>query len=314
MSTTNSVAGKKAAFIVRYEQTIPIDMMGEGVSNLLGLIVDLCRAENKLFIIEEAENDIHPQALKKLLDLVIEKSSTNQFVITTHSNIVLKHLGSSDGTKVFNVEMSMVDRIPTSTVNIVDTHEKRRAVLEDLGYEPFDYELWKYWIFFEEASAERICRECLIPWFTPEMTGKVRTFSARSVSEMKVKFNDFNRLFVFLHLQEMYRNRVWVIIDGGDNEKKILDDLSTTYISSGWSANQFRQLSCHNFEEYYPQRFASQIEVAIGETDKRRRIELKKALLEDVITFCAEDVEIAKSEFLASAAEVIAVLKEMKID
>jgi hypothetical protein len=54
--------------------------------------------------------------------------------------------------------------------------------------------------------------------------------------------------------------------------------------------------------------------VAIGETDKRRRIELKKALLEDVITFCAEDVEMAKSEFLTSAAEVIAVLKEMKID
>lgn len=314
VSTTNSAAGKKAAFIVRYQQTIPIDMMGEGVSNLLGLIVDLCRVENKLFIIEEAENDIHPQALKKLLDLIIEKSSTNQFVITTHSNIVLKHLGSSDGTKVFNVEMSMVDRIPTSTVNTVDTHEKRRAVLEDLGYEPFDYELWKYWIFFEEASAERICREFLIPWFTPEMTGKVRTFSAHSASEMKIKFNDFNRLFVFLHLQEMYKNRVWVIIDGGDSEKKILDDLSKTYISSDWSANQFRQLSYHNFEEYYPQRFASQIEVAIGETDKRRRIELKKALLEDVITFCAEDVEMAKSEFLTSAAEVIEVLKEMKID
>jgi energy-coupling factor transporter ATP-binding protein EcfA2 len=209
VSTTNSGSGKKAAFVVRNEQNIPIDMMGEGISNLLGLIVDLCRVENKLFIIEEPENDIHPRALKRLLDLIVEKASKNQFIITTHSNIVLKHLGASPGTLVFNVQMTLEERIPTSVIHVVDTMEKRRAALEDLGYEPFDYELWDYWIFFEEASAERIFREFFIPWYAPKLKSKVRTFSARTVSEVAVKFDDFNRLFVFLHLQEEQRPVEW---------------------------------------------------------------------------------------------------------
>jgi hypothetical protein len=57
--------------------------MGEGIPHLLGLINDLCLAENKLFLIEEPENDIHPKALKRLLDLIIQKSQSNQFVIST---------------------------------------------------------------------------------------------------------------------------------------------------------------------------------------------------------------------------------------
>lgn len=312
VSTTNSGNGKKAAFIVRNEQSIPIDMMGEGISNLLGLIVDLCRVENKLFIIEEPENDIHPQALKKLLDLIIAKSSMNQFLITTHSNIVLKHLGASPGTKVFNVEMSLMDRIPSSSIHAVDSQEKRRAVLEDLGYEPFDYEIWDYWIFFEESSAERICREFLIPWFVPKLKGKVRTFSARTVSEVALKFDDFNRLFIFLHLQEIYRNRVWVIIDGGENERSILEEIATKYKATGWSGRQFRQLTKHNFEEYFPQRFQADVAVAIGETDKRKRAERKRALLDRVIEFCAEQEETAKSEFQISANEIISLLKEVR--
>jgi predicted ATPase len=34
--------------------------MGEGVMNILGLIVHLAIAENRLFLVEEPENDVHP--------------------------------------------------------------------------------------------------------------------------------------------------------------------------------------------------------------------------------------------------------------
>ena len=313
VSTTHSLNGKKAAFIIRNEENIPIDMMGEGISNLLGLIVDLCRVENKLFIIEEPENDVHPRALKKLLDLIVEKSSKNQFIITTHSNIVLKHLGASAGSNVLSVEMSLDDnKIPTSKVHVVDTAEKRRAVLEDLGYEPFDYDMWNYWIFFEESSAERICRDFLIPWYVESLQNKVRTFSAHSVSEVAVKFEDFNKLFVFLHLEPTYKNRVWVVVDNGENEKSIINNLKIKYCGSGWSEKQFQQFSKHNFEEYYPPRFSSEVEQALAEPDKRKRSEMKKLLLEKVIKFCKGDEETAKQEFQSSAKEVIDFLMEVK--
>jgi len=72
---------------------IPIQSMGEGVINILGLIVNTLMEDNKLFLIEELENDIHPEALKAMLQLIIEKSKNNQFIISTHSSLVLKILG-----------------------------------------------------------------------------------------------------------------------------------------------------------------------------------------------------------------------------
>jgi len=145
--------------------------MGEGVANALGLIVDLCIAKNKVFLIEEPENDIHPTALKGLLDLVAVKAATNQFIITTHSNIVVKHLGSQPESKLFDVDMILdADGLPTASVTEVgETVEDRRTVLESLGYELHHVDLWDYWLFLEESSAEKIIRTYLIPWFAPSL-------------------------------------------------------------------------------------------------------------------------------------------------
>lgn len=312
VSTVSSEGGKKAAYIVKNEQNIPIDMMGEGISSLLGLIVDLCRVENKLFIIEEPENDIHPRALKSLLDLIVKKSAHNQFIVTTHSNIVVRHLGAAPDSKLYNIDMSFIERVPTSSVNLVDSPEKRRLVLEDLGYELFDYDLWDYWIFFEESSAERIFRDFLIPWFAPRLQHRVRTFSARSVNQVALKFEDFNRLFVFLHLQETYRNRVWVVVDDGDMESSIIEELADKYESSGWDRGQFRQFKKHDFEEYYPERFSIEAETAISEQDKKKKAILKKDLLDKVIGFCTSESELAKQEFQATASELIDFLNMVK--
>ncbi|MBI3234034.1 MAG: ATP-binding protein [Bacteroidetes bacterium] len=118
--------------------------MGEGVANILGLIVDLCIADEKIFLIEEPENDIHPKALKTLLNLIIEKSTTNQFFISTHSNIVAKYLGSVSDAKLFNITNNERDsereKLFISRIEVVpNNHEARRRVLEDLGYEFFRY-------------------------------------------------------------------------------------------------------------------------------------------------------------------------------
>ena len=43
------------------------------------------------------------------------------------------------------------------------TPEERFAALESLGYELIDAEIWDGWLLLEEASAEQIIRELLIP-------------------------------------------------------------------------------------------------------------------------------------------------------
>ena len=113
----NVSVGKKAVYTVSKKDNIAVDDMGEGVPNILGLIVDLCYADsNKLFLIEEPENDLHPRALKELMKLIIEKSEFQQFVITTHSNMVVKYLGSIEKSRIFEVTSRIEENMFTSEV------------------------------------------------------------------------------------------------------------------------------------------------------------------------------------------------------
>ena len=98
-----SESGQRPGLYLPNKETIPIDQMGEGVPNVVEFLADLALSDGKLFIVEEPENDIHPKALKALLDLIVESSKSNQFVVSTHSNIVLRHLGAIEGSRVYNV-------------------------------------------------------------------------------------------------------------------------------------------------------------------------------------------------------------------
>src|SRR6266849_615100 len=206
----SSAGGKQAGIIVdRFNNNIPLEAMGEGVPNLLGLIVNLCLAEKKLFLIEEIENDVHPRALKKLLQLVTNKSENNQFVISTHSNIVTRYLGIVPESKIHEITIAPYTReyrIPTSTYKEVRTPEERLAALESLGYELIDAEIWDGWLLLEESSAERIIQELLMPAFAPKLHGRVKTVSTKGVNRAKARFEAMNNLFLYAHLTPVYKN------------------------------------------------------------------------------------------------------------
>jgi predicted ATPase len=309
VTCSSSPNGKKACYILDNFSKIALDEMGEGVPNILGLVVDLCVAENKLFVIEEPENDIHPRALKELLAFVVEKSRNNQFIITTHSNVVTRYLGVEPETKIFKVDMEFKGKVPTSKVELVENNpEARQSLLEHLGYELVDLDLWEGWLFLEESSAEKIIREYLIPWFAPSLQGRLRTYSARSLDEVESKFDDFNRLFGYLSLQPTYKNRAWVIVDSGEREETIVQKLKETYGPSGWKPDNFQQFEKHDFESYYPDEFKEKVAEALSGTDKkdkRGKMAKKKALLGEVEAWIRNNPAGARTGFQKSAAEVI---------
>lgn len=313
VTSANSQQGKKAVYTVENLANVPLLSMGEGVMNVLGLLVDLSMTKaGKIFVIEEPENDLHPQALKALLDLVARKSKENQFFISTHSNIVLKRLGALAETKIFRFTLSFNERMPTTTVAEVEhTAHARREILEELGYELSDQELWEGWLFLEESSAEKIIREYLIPLFVPSLQSRLRTFSAHSLAEVPTKLRDFNELFVYLHLEPTYKNRVWVVVDGGEAERQIIDDLKRTYEPHGWKPEHFSQFSKHDFEEYYPAEFGAQVATIKGIKDKQARREAKRLLLEKVESSLREDKGAARTALEKSASEVIGVLRNI---
>jgi AAA domain, putative AbiEii toxin, Type IV TA system/AAA ATPase domain len=316
ISTLALGGGKKAVYFVHNVEHIPLTAMGEGVANILGLITDLCVAEDKIFLIEEPENDIHPKALKALLRLIIEKSETNQFFVSTHSNIVMKYLGSAPESKIFNITNKLRDSnrqnlFVSEIKEVSDNSEERRQVLEDLGYDFFDFDLWRGWLFLEESSAEVIIRDYLIDWFVKPLKNKVRTFSAGGASAIIPKFEDFDKLFIFLHLEPTYKNKVWVLIDAGQEELQIISKMKEKYVKIGWNETNFGQFNEHDFEKYYPSEFQSTVEKILKITDKQNRRKAKKELLDEVKQWITENKSLAKEKFKESAAEVIERLKQI---
>ena len=300
--------GQQAGIPVGSFGYIPIESMGEGVSSQLGLITDLCMARGNLFLIEEPENDIHPEGLKTLLNVIIEKSAANQFIISTHSNIVTRYLGAAADSKIFEFESTFTpNTIPTSTIREVEpTAEARIAVLRRLGYELSDFDLWDGWLILEEASAEIIIRY-LIPWFVPELS-RIRTIAAGGTSKVEPTFEDFRRLFLFSHLEPQYRGKAWVVVDGDDEGRKVVAGLQAKY--TNWPTDHFATWNQPDFEHYYPPQFAAQVDEALAKRHQEKRV-AKKKLLDEVKAWCTANPDEARASFASSAAEVIQKLREI---
>jgi hypothetical protein len=103
ITTRASANGKEAGFYLDEDTFVTLDRMGDGVSEMVALLVELSLEKGRIFLLEEPETNLHPKGLKALLGMIRKASERNQFIIATHSNIVVRELGSDDNTKVFNV-------------------------------------------------------------------------------------------------------------------------------------------------------------------------------------------------------------------
>lgn len=302
--------GYEPGMYVTSTSMIPIKSMGEGVVNILGFIVTLLTEDNKLILVEELENDIHPTALKKLLSLIKEKSQNNQFVISTHSNIVLKYLGAITHSKIFFTESVNDFRrnpIPTSKVELVDNDPKSRIdVLEKLGYEFNDFELYEAYLILEESSAECLVRDFLIQNFVPDLYGRLRTIAAKGVDDLDARVSDFNRLFVYIHTSPIYHQKAWVVADGDMAGLECVEKLKQKFNS--WPADHFLNFTKKNFEEFYPDRFQNDVKAAFALQGKKKQAAKERLFLE-VMNWALKNREEAVSAFKSSASEVIKLLR-----
>lgn len=305
------VGDGKVAGIVVQDNVIRLSEMGDGTRQALQLIRDLHLGRGKLFLLEEPENDLHPQVLKKLLSLIAQRAEDSQFVISTHSNIVLKYLGSIPRTNVITISTCFTDNsLPVSEVKRVDdSPEMRIELLRDMGYELLDFDLWEGYLLLEESSAERIINELLIPEFAPRLKHRLRTISCNGASKVEACFEDFARLFVFIHTTEAYFERAWVLIDGGIGEN-VVAELRRSFKT--WSPDHFQCLKEHDFEAYYPASFRDRADQALKTEDKAKRRIAKREVLTQVLCWIEQDRAAAKLAFQDSAREVIQFLQQIE--
>ena len=300
---------------------IPLSQMGDGVPNILGLIVHLLKAKSKLFIIEELENSINPEPLKLLLGEIKASANErqNQFLISTHSNIVLQSLASEEGCKIIEVTQAQIrpGELPESSCIQIerDDVEARRRVLMNLGYSLADSDMFDGWLILEEASAETIIRKFLIPQFAPKLINMLGIIATMGYAQAENQFIALAQNFLYLHLTPAYKQKIWVIIDAGENENQVIERLRNGFKS--WPTEHFDQFTEHDFEKYYPSCFQDEVEKVLkmpakGTEAKKEKQEAKKALLINLMKWIEEDINRAKQEFELSAQEVIGKLRNIE--
>jgi AAA15 family ATPase/GTPase len=290
-------------------KNISIHQMGEGVSNIVGLIAMLLTEDRKLYLIEELENDVHPGVLRPLLDLIIEKSAKNQFIISTHSHIVLRHLAGLEKSRLLYVDWEMNEKKEqiSSVRHIQNNPSERAEIMNRLGYSISDFDLYKGYLILEESSAESIINRILIPLFVPFLSYKLKTISANGVGNLKTSAIDFGRMYVYLYTNPVYANKTWIVADGDPDGQRSIKELkkhfkkNTAHLSN-WKAK--------NFEDYYPARFADDIK-SIPDNDIEKKRTAKKNLLLKVLQWFTENPVEARNEFADSAKEVITFLNQI---
>ncbi|WP_028103032.1 AAA family ATPase [Pseudoduganella violaceinigra] len=301
LSAIPSDNGARPGIFLPDDTPLYLEQMGEGVPSIAALLVELVTAKDKIFLIEEPENDLHPSALKALLEMILSGADRNQFIVTTHSNIVVQYLGSGSGS-LFEVEQAE-SAMPTSVVTQVpDTVAARSDVLRKLGYSLSDFDLWDGWLILEESSAERIIRDFLIPYFVPRLTN-LRLLSSDGVDNAEPTFAALYRMVLFTHLEEIYRHATWVRLDGDKSGLEVTERLKASFPQA--REGQFGNFSQSNFESYYPEHFADRVAVVLGIPDRKEKRIQKRQLLIEVIAWLNEDERRARSALAQSAAEII---------
>jgi len=275
--------------------------------------VELLMAEGKTYLIEELENDLHPAALRILLQLV-ERSIANgsQFIVSTHSNHVVRYLGCISDARIYQVERINDSMPPESRLcSLPNEPAARRELLNSLGYELLDYDLFSAWLILEESSAEVIVREYLIPMFAPKLNGRIRTIGANGADDVEPRFADLQRLMTFVHFEPIYKKRAWVWCDGDSAGRAAIEKLRGSFKT--WPQEHFVALDAEAFESYYPEVFAADVSQVFAIADRRERRTAKVALCQSVKLWLDADKERAKTALAESAHPVIVRLKSIEI-
>lgn len=113
--------------------------LSDGTLVLLALITAVFAKETSCFLIEEPENSIHPKALRDLLNFMREHEGEKQFIITTHSPIVVNMAKPEE---IILAEINKEDG--TSTIKNVPNPKELRRKLRD-GFTDMSDEIFFYY-------------------------------------------------------------------------------------------------------------------------------------------------------------------------
>lgn len=113
------------------------DQLSDGTKRLFYIITEIELSKSSIILLEEPELGLHPHQLHKLMGFIKEKSEDFQFIITTHSPLVLNML---DKDQLDSIIIAKFEDKQTKLVHLTEEQkQKAQAYMEDL-------DLSDYWV------------------------------------------------------------------------------------------------------------------------------------------------------------------------
>lgn len=196
-----------------------------------------------LFFIDEAELHLHPSAQRKLKNVLIELSSSeDQVFINTHSSVLV--VDEHDHQKIFKVEK--INR--ETNVNPILEIEKPYIIYELLGGSPADLLLPRNFLVVEGKSDLEFLTRVISRHYSKEP--QIQIISADGdIIQAQRSFNSIEQIFKPLE-KSIYKELVVIYIDKQNNPDS-LSSFLTTYPFLKTNGQLF-ETTTKSIEEAYP--------------------------------------------------------------
>jgi len=192
------------------EKTLPLTSLGTGIHEVIILASAATTLNDQIVCIEEPELHMHPELQKKFIEY-LDKETTNQYFITTHSASILDKPSAS----IFHVSLNE----GVSTVTPVSSAAQRFSVCIDLGYRASDL-VQSNCIIWVEGPSDRIYLKWWINSLDPTLLEGVHFsimfYGGRLLSHLTA---DDPEVEEFISLRRLNRN-ISIVIDSDRKSKQ----------------------------------------------------------------------------------------------